>query len=85
MIPLIAIVSVRHPKGCVRVWAPLFLAWLVLAPLAVLLAPFALLACAVTGVNPVRMTGAALAVLTGLSGLLVEVESPAARVLVRIH
>ena len=85
MIPLIAVVSVRHPKGRLRIWAPLFLVWLLLAPLAVFAAPFAILACAAAGRNPIVAGGAMLGVLCALSGLLIEVDSPAAQVLVRIQ
>ena len=85
MIPVIAIVRVRHPKGDFQLWAPLFLAWLLLAPLVVLLAPFAVLVWAAMGVNPARATGTLAAALCGLSGLLVEVESPRAKVLVLIR
>jgi hypothetical protein len=84
MIPLIAVISVRHAKGRVRLWAPLFLVWLLLLPLALVLSPIALAACALNRIDPIRACRAAALLLAGLSGLLIEVESPAARVLVRI-
>jgi hypothetical protein len=85
MIPLVAVVSVRHAKGRVRIWAPLFLAWIVLLPFAVILTPFAFAAWLAAGRNPIRACGSALAVFTALSGLVIDVDSPAAKVLVRIH
>lgn len=85
MIPMIAVVRVRHARGSFRIWAPLFLLWLVLLPFILILAPFAALACVVMGLSPVRVFSAWFALLTGLSGLVVQVESPAAQVLVRIH
>ncbi len=85
MIPLVAEVRVRSPKVSFRLWAPLFLIWLLLLPLVLVLAPFALLAMAVLGRNSVRVSTSAIAILHALSGVLVEVESPAAQVLVRIR
>ena len=85
MIPMVAVVAVRHGRGRFKIWAPLFLIWLLLAPFALILAPFAAMACVVMGLNPFRVAGAWLAVLTGLSGLLVQVESPAAQVMVRVQ
>jgi hypothetical protein len=85
MIPLVAVIHVRRHKSSIRLWAPLFLIWLVLLPFALILAPFAALACVMMGLNPARVAGAWLAIFTGLSGLLIEVDSSAAQVLVRIH
>ena len=85
MIPLIAEVRVKSPRASFRIWAPLFLIWLLLLPLVLVLAPFALLVMALLGRNPVRVSTAAIMILHALSGVLVEVESPAAQVLVRIQ
>jgi hypothetical protein len=85
MIPMFAVVAVRHGGGRFKIWAPLFLLWLLLAPFALILTPFAALACVVMGLNPFRVAVAWFAVLTGLSGLLVQVDSPAAQVTVRVQ
>lgn len=85
MIPLIAVIAVRSPKASFRLWAPLFLIWLLLAPIALVLAPFAFLARAAMGRNPVRASASAFAILTALSGLRIEVDSPTAKVLVHIQ
>ena len=39
MIPLIAEVRVKSPRASFRIWAPLFLIWLLLLPLVLVLAP----------------------------------------------
>jgi hypothetical protein len=87
MIPLLAIVHVRHPDGAFRLWAPLFLIWPLLVLLAAVLSPILLLAALVSmaaGFNAFRWAGALIAVICNLSGLQVQVQSPGARVLVQI-
>jgi len=85
MIPMVAEFRVEHPKGSFRIWAPLILAWVLLAPVAVALSPFACVACALRGRDPIQTFAAVLGVIAGLSGLVVEVDSPAARVLIRVQ
>ncbi len=85
MIPMLAVIRVRHRKGRFALWAPLFLIWLLLAPVAVILAPIAMAISLVRRRNPVRLAAAAVGVLGALTGLVIEVDSPAASVLVRIQ
>jgi hypothetical protein len=85
MIPLFAVVHVAHPKGEIRIWAPLFILWLLVLPFALVLWPLVFAALALAGLNPIRVSGAGLAVLCALPGVHIQVESPAARVLVRIQ
>ena len=84
MIPVWAVIHVRHAGGGFRLWAPLFLVWLVLAPLAVVLSPIGAAVCAARGLNPVKAAGAMAGVIGSLAGVVIEVDSPKAGVLVRI-
>jgi len=84
MIPVLAAIHVRHARGVVRLWAPLFLLWIVLIPIMLVLAFPVALVCLVVGVNPIRAGAAIGGVLFALNGTRVEVESPGASVLIRI-
>ena len=87
MIPLLAIIDVRHPKGAFRLWAPLFLVWALLAIVATVLSPILILAglvCLAAGFNPFRWAIALVALFCSLAGVLVQVQSPRANVLVQI-
>ena len=56
MIPLVAVVSLRHQQSRIfRLWVPLPLIGLLLLPAAVLLAPLLLALCLVCQVNPLRV------------------------------
>ena len=84
MIPMLAVIHVRHAKGGLRLWIPLVLLWLLLAPFALVALPFAAIAAAAYRVNPWR-AGAVLAGLAcALTGTRIEVESAEASVLVHI-
>lgn len=87
MIPLLAIVHVRHPKGAIRIWAPLFLVWLLVLLAAAILSPILIPAGLIAlgfGFNIFRWAAALIAVVCSLSGVLVQVQAPKARVLVQI-
>ena len=71
-----------HRRFHLRV--PLLLVWLLLLPLAFLLAPAIALFCLLRRINPIRVSWAALHALGSTSGTCVEVQSPRASFLVRI-
>lgn len=75
-----------RPRGRrpIRLWLPMFLIWLLLAPLVILAAPFAALWMLACRLNPFRVMGALLGMLTALSGARVEVDSPSAFVNIRL-
>jgi hypothetical protein len=84
--PLTASVHVR-PAGWrfgLRLWLPLFLLWLLLLPLFVLALPFLFIAAVIFGFKFLRSLGAVFGLLAGFRGTRVEVNSPDARVFVRL-
>jgi len=75
MIPFVAVVSLRNQQSrTFRLWIPLVLIWLLLAPLVLLLSPFIFIACLVCRVNPFRGVAVAWQILTALADTDVEVE-----------
>ncbi len=82
--PLLAIVRVRRAGGGFTIWAPLFLLWLVLAPVAVLAAPFFLVVCLVRGLPPIGAVAGVLGVVCALAGSRIEVDAPDASVRIRL-
>jgi len=85
MIPLAAIVHIRPQGGPrIKLWAPLFLLWLVLLPIAVVLSPLIVVGGAAAGVNPFKTLAAAGAVLGAMAGTHVEIEAKDASILVRL-
>lgn len=85
--PLSATVHVK-PAGWrwgIRLWLPLFLVWLLLIPLFLLALPFLFLAAMIFGFRLLRTLGAVLALLAGFKKTRVEVENPAARILIKLH
>lgn len=85
MIPLWMSLHVRLAKSNIRLGLPLFLLWLLLLPIAVLLAPFALIACLILHFNPVPRIAAGWGVLAALSGTHVDVAAPNARVFIHVY
>jgi hypothetical protein len=71
----------RRPE--VRLWLPMLLIWLLLAPFVILLSPLLLLGLAMVGLNPFRALAALLGLLAALGGTQIEVDTPDA--LVNIH
>ena len=84
MIPLLAVVHVRYAKGGFSFWAPLGLVWLLLAPLAVLLAPLFAVGCIAMRVPPARAFAGVMAVVCAAAGTLVEVDTHDTSVRVRL-
>jgi|WetSurMetagenome_2_1015567.scaffolds.fasta_scaffold51375_3 hypothetical protein len=84
MMPLLAIVRVRRAGGGFTFWAPLFLLWLVLVPVAVLAAPFFLVVCLTRGLSPVGAAAGVLGVLCALAGSQIGVDAPDASVRIRL-
>ncbi len=84
MIPLLAIVRVRRPRGRFDLWAPVILLWLVGALVALILSPLLFVFCLARRVNPIAMAVTLVRLVCALKGVNVEVESPAASVQVRL-
>ena len=84
MIPLFATIHVRRAGGVIRLWAPIFLLWILMIPIAILLAIPLLIVCLIRGVSPIESSVAIAGIIGGLAGTRVEVDSPTATVLVRI-
>ncbi len=83
MIPCWAMVNV-HPKGRrrLRLWLPLILLWIVLAPLAILLIPVLAIVALAFRLSPTGALGSLWRVLWSSSGLRVDVQSPNAAVFI---
>jgi len=73
----------RVHRTVVRLWLPLTLLWIVLAPFAILFAPLLALAPQTRGIRAFRAAFAVGAALFALSGTVVDVDTPDA--LVRVH
>jgi pilus assembly protein TadC len=67
-----------------RLPVPLILIWLLLAPIALLLSPVLLVACLILRLNPFTAAAVLIALAVALSGTRIEVESPGARVDIRL-
>lgn len=85
MIPMLLTVSVRA-QGVkpVRIWLPLVLVWILLAPFLVLIVPAVMILGAFARLNPLASLGVFFGVFCALAGTHIEVEAPDARVLVHI-
>ena len=81
MIPLVAVVG-WPPRR--RVPVPLFLAWLLLLPFAVVLLPVFFVVCARSHVNPFRMLAALWQVLAALRRTRVQIEQRDGWILIQI-
>lgn len=85
MIPFFAIVRIASRSGRnFRIWLPLFLIWLLLAPLVLVLLPFLFIYCLCIRINPFRAIGSVWGVLNGLRGTHIEVTTSRDAFLVRI-
>jgi hypothetical protein len=84
MMPVLAIVRIRHPRGGFAIWAPVILLWPLVAALGLVLSPVLTGIALAKGRNPVAIADGLRRLVFSLSGLVVEVESPAASVLVRL-
>lgn len=86
MIPLIAIIRIRHnDKGGFSLWIPLVLVWLLLLPFAVLLFPFAVIFCLLKRINPLKAIAAFCGLLNGLTGTRIEIENARSCVYVAVR
>lgn len=86
MIPLFAVVRiVKSPGRAPRIWVPLFLIWLLLAPLALLLLPIAVAACLIARINPTRALSALFGCLAALRGTHIEVDTRQRSVLIHVY
>lgn len=74
----------RTPRRSLRLWLPLTSIAVILAPFALLAIPILQLALARRGLSPWRAVLGFGALLTALSGTIVEVDSPAAQIRIRI-
>ena len=88
MIPLAAVVTVRHSRSSSdrRLWipVPLFLVWLLALPFLVLALPIFIIACLASRVNPFRALWILWQLLCALRTTRVSVEHRAASILVHI-
>ena len=84
MIPLLAVIGFRVKHHTVRLWLPLFLAWLLLLPAVLLLLPVFWMGCLVSKVHPWRALTTGWQILTGLKGMHVEFDDCKSLVLIRI-
>ncbi len=74
MIPLLAHIRIRRERKLgFGLWIPLFLAWLLLAPLALLLLPFFLDLCWVGEVHPWQALSTFWQILVGFKNTYIEV------------
>jgi uncharacterized membrane protein len=79
MIPFVAVVSLRGKESrTFRLWVPLFLVWLLLMPLAILLAPVIFIASLACRVNPFCGFVAIWQILSALRKTVCEVEQGSA-------
>jgi len=91
MIPLFATLRIRHQKPGeplrrgFRLWLPLFLIWLLLAPLVLVLMPIFFVVCLATRINPFRSIAAIWRFLCALRGTHIEVDTAHDTVLVHIY
>ena len=91
MIPLFATLRIRHQKPGdarrhgFRLWLPLFLIWLLLAPLVLILMPIFFAVCFASRINPFRSIAAIWRFLSALRGTHIEVDTAYDTVLVHIY
>lgn len=86
MIPLFVTLRVSRRKRTKarRLWLPLFLVWLLLAPLLLILLPVFFLVCLALRINPFRALAAIWSVLWALGGTHIEVDTVRETVLIHI-
>jgi hypothetical protein len=84
--PMFLFVRVAPGSGArpITIWLPLFLLWILLAPVLGLALIIVFVVAALTEINPFRAVSSLAAVFCGLAGTRVEVNAPDARVSVRI-
>jgi len=86
MIPLWMSYHMRTTRGtALKLGLPLFLIWLLLLPLAAVIAPFALIACLLTRCNPLFCMGLVWNLLGAVRGTHVEFEAPDSAVTLHLY
>jgi hypothetical protein len=84
MIPMIAIIHVRtHGNFRMRLWLPLILVWVLLAPVVILVMPLAIVAAVVWTINPFPLIAGLWRLISATRGVRVHVDTPGA--LVQVH
>lgn len=85
MIPMFAMIRFAGTVGRRRhIWIPLFLIWLVLAPLVIVLLPIAFVACLMVRINPFRACAVIWTCLSATRGTHIEVDTRTASFLIHI-
>ena len=86
MIPLFIVIRIRNARHKFGLWVPIFLLWLLLLPLVLVLLPFAVIACLIIRINPLRVCRTGWQLLNALAGTHVQIdkEQQQEKVLVRI-
>lgn len=83
MPPMLVLTDVRRKGRHIRLWVPLFLIWFLLVPIAVLLLPVFIVLCLAFRREPLAAMDAIYDVLSGLTGTIVEIDTPQAFVFIR--
>jgi hypothetical protein len=85
MIPFFAVIRFVTKSGRKpHIWVPLFLIWLLLAPLVIVLLPFAFIACLAFRINPFRACAVSWGFLSATRGTHIEVDTRKASFLIHI-
>jgi hypothetical protein len=84
MIPMLARIRIRSGSTRFGFWAPLFLLWLLLLPLAIVLAPFFVIYLLIVRVHPLRAMADTISVVWSLAGTQVSVRTPTSDVFIRL-
>lgn len=85
MIPQVAIVNVHSGHRRHRLWIPLSVLWLVLAPFVLLLLPLFLIGCLVSRVRPLRALSGIWQVLSAAKGAEIDVTHGTTAASIRIR
>jgi len=75
MIPFVARITVQRGSRNFRLWIPLAIIWLLLLPAMLLLLPLVLIACLIAHVDPLDAVAFFWAILCGIQGSEIEVQS----------
>jgi hypothetical protein len=85
MIPMFAVIRfARNSSKRPHIWIPLFLIWLLLAPLVIVLLPLAFIACLIMRINPFRACAVIWGCLSATRGMHIEVDTRRASFLIHI-
>ena len=85
MIPVLLVLRIRHDRGrTFRLYLPLFLVWVLLAPFALVALVVLCVIAQVRGVPPHRVPAMLWQLTCGLRGLHADVDSPGSSVFVKV-